>query len=69
MTTSQAFNSFLDNIRVDNSDVISKRYKEITKKLNKTFRNTDSEINNCLQVGSYGRYTGIKIFPILICCT
>lgn len=36
------------------------RYKEITKKLNKTFRDTDSETANSIQVGSYGRYTGIK---------
>jgi hypothetical protein len=60
MTISQAFNNFLGNIKVDNSVVISNRYKEITKKLNRTFRGTDSETDNCLQVGSYGRYTGIK---------
>lgn len=60
MTKSQAFNEFLDNIKIDNSENISKRYNEITKKLNKTFRETDSETANCLQVGSYGRYTGIK---------
>lgn len=60
MTTSQAFNNFLSNIKVNNSGTISNRYKEITKKLNKTFRDTDSETDNCLQVGSYGRYTGIK---------
>lgn len=60
MTRNEAFNKFLDNIKVDNPETFSNRYKEITKKLNKTFRNTDSETNNCLQVGSYGRYTGIK---------
>ena len=60
MTTSQAFNEFLENIKVDNSETISNRYHEITKKLNKTFRDTDSETDNCLRVGSYGRYTGIK---------
>lgn len=60
MTTSQAFNNFLEKIRVNNSETISNRYKEITKKLNKTFRTTDSETDNCLQVGSYGRYTGIS---------
>lgn len=60
MTRAEAFNNFLDNIKVDNPDVFSGRYKEITKKLNKTFRSTDSETANCLQVGSYGRYTGIK---------
>ena len=60
MTISQAFTKFLENIKVDNSETISNRYHEITKKLNKTFRDTDSETANCLQVGSYGRYTGIK---------
>ena len=60
MTTSQAFNEFLENIKVDNSETISNRYHEITKKLNKTFRDTDSETDNCLRVGSYGRYSGIK---------
>lgn len=60
MTTSQAFDKFLANIKVDNYDIISSRYKEITKKLNKNFRDTESETDNCLQVGSYGRYTGIK---------
>lgn len=60
MNISQKFSKFLENIKVDNASNISSRYKEITKKLNKTFRDTDSEIDNCLQVGSYGRYTGIK---------
>lgn len=60
MTTTQAFDTFLNNIKVDNSENISNRYKEITKKLNKCFRNTESETDHCLQVGSYGRYTGIK---------
>jgi len=60
MSTSTSFCNFLSNIKVDNPLNISNRYKEITKKLNKTFRETDSETANCLQVGSYGRYTGIK---------
>lgn len=59
MTTAQAFEELLVNLRVED-EKISQRYYEITKKLNKTFRNTDSETANCLQVGSYGRYTGIK---------
>jgi len=60
MTTSKAFSSFLDKIKVANDEQISLRYHQITKKLNSKFRDTDSEIDNCLQVGSYGRYTGIK---------
>lgn len=60
MTTTKAFDKFLNNIKVDNPDVLRERYNEITKKLNKVFSGTDSETANCLQVGSYGRYTGIK---------
>lgn len=54
------FKIFLDNIKVDKSEQFSQRYGEITKALNKKFRNTDSATDNSLQVGSYGRYTGIK---------
>ena len=60
MTTSASFSTFLDNIKVDNYEKIGNRYEEITKKLNKAFRDTDSETANSLRVGSYGRYTGIK---------
>lgn len=60
MTTAECFSSFLNAIKIDNYNQIENRYHEITKKLNKTFRNTDSDTANCLQVGSYGRYTGIK---------
>ena len=59
MTIAQAFDKLLSNLRVDDTK-ISQRYHEITKKLNKTFRDTDSETANSIQVGSYGRYTGIK---------
>ncbi|AWK83221.1 nucleotide-binding domain-containing protein [Photobacterium damselae] len=60
MSVSEDFNQFLVNIRVDNSGSISDRYGQITKALNKQFRNTESTTANTLQVGSYGRYTGIK---------
>lgn len=60
MTTSKAFEDFLGQLKIDNYEQIGNRYHEITKKLNKTFRDTDSDSANCLQVGSYGRYTGIK---------
>ena len=60
MTIEDSFSKLLDGIKVDNYETISARYKEITKKLNKTYRNTDSEDANSLQVGSYGRYTGIR---------
>ncbi|MGF1907537.1 SMODS domain-containing nucleotidyltransferase [Aliivibrio salmonicida] len=60
MSVSEDFKQFLVNIRIDNSGNISNRYGQITKALNKQFRNTESTIANTLQVGSYGRYTGIK---------
>lgn len=60
MSVSDMFKNFLDNIKVDKSEQFSKRYGEITKSLNQSFRGTDSTTANSLQVGSYGRYTGIK---------
>jgi hypothetical protein len=54
------FQGLLDNLKIDNNDVISMRYDEITASLNKTFRDTDSKTANSLQVGSYGRWTAIK---------
>lgn len=60
MTISEMFQGFLNNLKVDNADVISLRYNEITASLNKSFRDTDSKIANSFQVGSYGRWTAIK---------
>lgn len=60
MTTAQAFEKLVSSIVLDNDEQFSNRYKAITKKLNQRFRNSDSETDNSLQVGSYGRYTGIK---------
>jgi hypothetical protein len=62
MNTSDVFKEFLNNIKIseEKADTISYRYGRITGALNSYFRNTDSKTNNCLQVGSYGRYTGIK---------
>ena len=60
MSVADIFKDFLNNLKVDNADQVSLRYGEITKSLNKKFRDTESETANSLQVGSYGRYTGIK---------
>ena len=60
MSVSEMFKTFLDNLKVDNAEQISDRYGEITKKLNQKFRDSDSKTYKRLQVGSYGRYTGIK---------
>jgi len=54
------FEQFLENLKIDNSETISSRYGEITACLNKKFRDTESKTANSLQVGSYGRWTGIK---------
>lgn len=62
METSKTFQEFLSNIKIpdDVADTISSRYGRVTKSLNEYFRETNSKIANNLQVGSYGRYTGIK---------
>lgn len=62
MSTSETFKEFLSNIKIsdDKANIISYRYGRITKALNEKFRDTESKTANSLQVGSYGRYTGIK---------
>lgn len=62
MNTSEIFKEFLTNIKVsdEKAEDISYRYGRITKSLNQEFRDTDSKTANSLQVGSYGRYTGIN---------
>jgi hypothetical protein len=60
MSTSDLFRQFIDNLAIGNSEIISLRYCELTATLNKTFRDTDSKTANTLQVGSFGRKTGIN---------
>lgn len=62
MHTSETFKQFLSNTKIteEKADTISYRYGRITEALNNKFRNTDSKTSNSLQVGSYGRHTGIK---------
>lgn len=60
MSIAKDFEKFIENLAISNKDTISSRYGEITKTLNKNFRNTDSETDNCLQVGSFGRKTAIN---------
>ena len=54
------FNTFCDNIKVQNGATISFRYRTITKRLNTDFWRTDSDTGHSLQVGSYGRDTAIN---------
>lgn len=56
----KAFKSLLENIRIKNREDISTKYKAITKILNRKYYDSDSDINNSLQVGSIGRNTAIN---------
>ncbi|WKN29759.1 nucleotidyltransferase [Porifericola rhodea] len=62
MNISDTFKQLVSNIKIpeEKAGTISYRYGRITKALNEEFRGTDSKTANSLQVGSYGRYTGIK---------
>lgn len=60
MTVAEMFEEFINNLTISNKETISNRYAELTKTLNKRFRDTDSETANTLQVGSFGRKTGIN---------
>lgn len=60
MSVATMFEEFVENLAISNKEEISKRYAELTKTLNKYFRDTDSETANTLQVGSFGRKTGIN---------
>lgn len=60
MSVSNMFSNFISNLAISNLETISTRYGEITSALNKQFRDTDSKTSNSLQVGSFGRKTGIN---------
>jgi tRNA nucleotidyltransferase (CCA-adding enzyme) len=60
MTVSEMFSAFVSNLAIANKETISARYGEITSALNKQFRDTESKTDNTLQVGSFGRKTGIN---------
>lgn len=60
MNTSKTFQEFIDNLKIDNREEISNRYKNITKILNKEYYDNSSETLHSLQIGSYGRETAIN---------
>lgn len=66
MSVSEWFQGFCGNIRISNTDVsnIQNRYKQITKRINLDYWNSDSETQNSLYVGSYGRGTDIHTSDI-----
>lgn len=66
MSISDKFSAFCSNLRMsyDTVSAVRSRYHSITKRLNKDFRDTDSEVLNSLYVGSYGRGTAIHVSDI-----
>lgn len=66
MSISDKFSAFCSNLRMSNNTVsnVRTRYHSITKRLNKDFRNIDSDYSNSLYVGSYGRGTAIHVSDI-----
>lgn len=66
MSVSTKFQNFCSNILIpkDKVDSISYRYKRITKQLNKSYWDTESETSHSLYVGSYGRDTDIHTSDI-----
>ncbi|MEQ3637120.1 MAG: nucleotidyltransferase [Marinobacter sp.] len=60
MSVSEMFSEFIANLAILNTGAISTRYGELTTALNKQFRDTESKTANTLQVGSFGRKTGIN---------
>jgi tRNA nucleotidyltransferase (CCA-adding enzyme) len=54
------FSQLMANLAIGNTEVISLRYGELTAALNRSFRDTESKTANTLQVGSFGRKTGIN---------
>jgi hypothetical protein len=60
MSVTDMFRQFIANLAISNAETISMRYGELTSALNKEFRNTESKTDNTLQVGSFGRKTGVN---------
>ncbi len=59
------FGGLGSNIQIDDVGTISRRYRDITRRLNTDFWNTTSDTSHSLYVGSYGRNTAIKGFSDL----
>ena len=60
MDVAKAFQTFIGNLRINNRDDISGKYRNITKILNRNYYTSESETTHCLQVGSFGRGTAIN---------
>lgn len=60
MNVTNLFEITLNNLKVDDADEVQRRRDEITKALNKEFRDSESDTSNRLMVGSWGRNTAIN---------
>jgi hypothetical protein len=60
MGVADMFYGLVSNLAINNVESISYRYGELTVALNKQFRDTESKTANSLQVGSFGRRTGVN---------
>jgi hypothetical protein len=60
ITVAEMFSEFLENLAIENMETLSSRYGELTAALNKKFRDTESKTDHSLQIGSFGRKTGIN---------
>lgn len=61
----EIFDAILTNLKVGNADTVRDRRDEITRALNREFRETDSMTHDRLMVGSWGRKTSINGFSDL----
>jgi hypothetical protein len=60
MNIAETFEEFVNNLIVDNQSSIESRFSSITKRLNTDFHEIDSNSENGIYIGSYGRNTAIK---------
>lgn len=58
----EKFEEFVNDLQIDSVEDELKRVREITKRLNKSFRNLENDEENSYVVGSLGRDTAIKTF-------
>ncbi|MDW3689150.1 nucleotidyltransferase [Cupriavidus sp. CV2] len=65
MALADWFQTFCYNLQVQEGEVISIRYRNITRRLNTDFWTTTSETSHSLYAGSYGRNTAIAGFSDL----
>lgn len=56
----QSFEEFINSLQLDNMEDIKTKFKNITKRLNTSYYNSNSEEEHGYMVGSVGRQTAIK---------